>query len=176
MSEAWERVRRRHALVVEVLDSVADAHGTDPATAVTRWRDRIDAEYGDDDLAGFLRDVQRRWQRTFEARLDAVLEQEGSPSAEAVAQVWRSLREAQPATRLVLDAHAGHPAVAPDRTRQRATLLAATGVDLDLVEAENGSHGGGPEHRAVQACPLVSAVRRRAARRRSDRPAEPQVA
>ncbi|HEX2176532.1 MAG TPA: hypothetical protein VHG70_11540 [Nocardioidaceae bacterium] len=135
MSETWDRVRRRYRLVEDVLGDV-EREGIE---ALRAWEGALAAEYGaedDDGLGGFLTDVQRRWQRAFDARLDAVLEDAGPDTAAAVAELWRQLAERFPATRLVLDAHHGHPALATAQARQRRMLKAATGVDLDDLRTD----------------------------------------
>lgn len=156
MPEAWDRVRRRHALVEQVLDRVGDSG----ASALPRWHDRIEAEYVGEGLGGFLRDVQWRWHRAFDARLDALLESDPTDPATAVAELWQELTASKPATRLVLDAYAGHPALAAADTRHRRMLRLATGVELEHVHTHPDAPGREP---ARHTCPLVRA---RAARRR----------
>ena len=150
MSAPWELVRRRYRLVEEVLADV-DRDGLD---ALRGWDAAIGSEYdGEDPFGGFLADVQRRWQRAFDARLDGVLEDGGSEPRDAVVALWEALADRHRAARLVLDAHAGHPALDPGRRRHRLMLLAATGVDLDDVQPDLatqpsiGEHHG-REHRA----------------------------
>jgi hypothetical protein len=126
MSETWERRHRRYRLVDDVLDD-ATRRG---ARAVFRQHDAIAAEYGDAGVGGFLTDVQRRWHRAFEARLDVVLESGDADPAAAVAVLWQTLARTLPGTRLVLDAYADHPALAGAEARHRARLRAATGVAL----------------------------------------------
>jgi hypothetical protein len=166
MSEGWERARRRYALVQEVLDNVGGAG----VSALPLWQDRIEAEYDGEGLGGFLRDVQWRWHRAFDARLDAVLESDADDPAAAVAGLWRELAASQPATRLVLDAYAGHAGLAPAESRHRRMLRLATGVDLAQVVAELDTPACEPARRT---CPLAGRVRARAARRRH---AAPQAA
>jgi hypothetical protein len=126
MSESWERRHRRYRLVDDVLD---DAIRTG-VQAVCRHHDAIAAEYGTEGLGGFLIDVQRRWHRAFEARLDVVLESGDGDPATAVGALWQTLAHTLPGTRLVLDAYADHPALTGAEARHRAMLRAATGVDL----------------------------------------------
>jgi hypothetical protein len=167
MSESWGRVRRRYALMEEVLAHV-DRAG--PA-ALPQWRERIEAEYDGEGLGGFLRDVQRRWHRAFDARLDAVLESDPPDPAGAVAELWQTLAASQPATRLVLDAYAGHAALGPAEARHRRMLRLATGVDLAQVRAESQGPTGGVTRRT---CPLAAIARAR--RRRHRRHEAPQAA
>ena len=137
MSEAWGRVRRRYALLEEVLDAVERSG----VGALRRRSGEIEAEYGDAGLGGFLVDVQRRWQRAFDARLDMVLEHaEPEQVAGAVADVWTRLSAQRPATRAVLDAYAGHPALEPGEARHGALLRAATGMDLTALHPTLPGH------------------------------------
>jgi hypothetical protein len=159
MSGTWDQVRRRYALVEEVLDGVGRAG----AAAVPRWQEPIEAEYDGEGLDGFLRDVQRRWHRAFDARLDAVLESDPPDPAAAVTDLWQMLAASQPAARQVLDAYAGHAALAAAEARHRRMLHLATGVDLEQVRAAADAPAGAPERRT---CPLAGLLRAHAARRR----------
>jgi hypothetical protein len=160
MSAAWDRVRRRHRLVESALDLVRVA-GVD---ALAAMEEQIRTEYAEEGFGGFLRDVQRRWQRAFDARLDGVLESGVDDTRAAVLMLWQHVAQTLPETRLVLDAHADHPALQPAQGRHRRMLLAATGVDLATMA---------PVRRAARerwrpSCPLASA-RRRLARRHETR-------
>jgi hypothetical protein len=166
MSEAWDRVRRRYALVEEVLGDI----GGSGTAVLPRWQERIEAEYDGEGVDGFLRDVQRRWHRAFDARLDAVLENDTPDPALAVTHLWQTLSAAQPAVRLVLDAYDGHPALDAAETRHRAMLRAATGVDLADVRAQIDTPS---DARGPRACRLAGLLRARSARRRH---AAPQAA
>jgi hypothetical protein len=127
MAASWDRARRRYQLVHAVLDD--DARTGRPVVPA-RYAADVDAEFGD--FGGFLRDVQMRWYRAFDARLDTVLEAQPDDVCAAVAGVWRDLCAAQPASRLLLDAHAEHPALAELDGHHRRTLRAATGIKHDL--------------------------------------------
>lgn len=150
MSESWDRVRRRHELVDDVLGEV---HREGPV-AMARWHGQLEREYGEEGLDGFLRDVQRRWQRAFDARLDAVLESPADDVEESVVDLWRTVAALLPASRQLLDTYADHPALVRGHERQRRMLMVATGVDLREVLAAQ------PEPRVAQPCRF----RRRAAR------------
>lgn len=108
MSYAWERTHRRYRLVHAVLDDMAAA-GT-PVLSAGRLAE-IEAEYGR--LDGFLQDVQLRWYRMFEARLDG----DGVPG------LWQRLAAEQWPMRLLLDAYAEHPAVLAGEAHHGAKLL-----------------------------------------------------
>ena len=160
MSAAWDRVRRRHRLVESALDLVRVA-GVDELAAM---EEQIHAEYAEEGFDGFLRDVQRRWHRAFDARLDGVLESGVADTRAAVLMLWQHLAQTLPETRLVLDAYADHPALQPGEARHRGMLLAATGVDLaTLAPVRRASR-----ERWRPSCPLASA-RRRLARRHDTR-------
>jgi len=154
-TDRTRRTRRRHRLVTDLLDDVA-RHG--PA-ALTDWQDAVAREYGDDDLAGLLTDVECRWQRIFDARLDGLLENDAAHLPEAVVHLWDTLSEELSGTRLLLDAHAGHPALVRAETRHRAMLAAVTGVSADDLPTDNSqprpSNGEthGREHRPRRVIP-----------------------
>jgi hypothetical protein len=126
MSE-WDRAHRRYQLVHAVLDDIAR---TGRPVIPARLAGEIDVEFGD--FGGFLRDVQQRWYRGFDARLDLVLENEPDDLPAAVAGIWRDLSDAMPAARLLLDAHARHPALTALDDHHRRTLRSATGIRHDL--------------------------------------------
>jgi hypothetical protein len=160
MSEAWDRVRRRHRLVDSALDLVRVA-GVDEIAAMEA---QIRAEYAEEGFDGLLRDVQRRWHRAFDARLDGVLESGVDDTRAAVLMLWQHLAQTLPESRLVLDAYADHPALQPAEARHRRMLLDATGVDLaTLAPLRRASR-----ERWRPSCPLESA-RRRFARRHETR-------
>lgn len=127
MSASWDRARRRYQLVHAVLDDIAR---TGRPVIPARYAADVDAEFGD--FGGFLREVQMRWYRAFDARLDTVLECQPDDLCAAVAGVWRDLSAALSASRLLLDAHAEHPALAELDEHHRRTLRAATGIRHDL--------------------------------------------
>jgi hypothetical protein len=160
MSAAWDRVRRRHRLVESALDLVRVA-GVDELAAMEA---QIRAEYAEEGFDGFLRDVQRRWHRAFDARLDGVLESGVDDTRAAVLMLGQHLAQTLPETRLVLDAYADHPALQPAEARHRRMLLAATGIDLATVAPARRAS----RERWRPSCPLASA-RRRLARRHETR-------
>jgi hypothetical protein len=130
MTDSWDRLHRRHRLVHAVLDDIAR---TDRPAVAPRFAAAIDAEFGD--LGGFLRDVQLRWYRAFDARLDALLEDEPADLPGAVAELWRELADTMPAARRLLDFHAGHAALAALDEHHRRTLRAATGIRHESLTA-----------------------------------------
>lgn len=123
MSHSWDRQHRRHRLVRAVLSEIGRTGR--PAVAA-RFRAEVDAEFGD--FAGFLLEVQLRWYRAFDARLDAVLETEPDDLPAAVADLWAGLADTMPDSRLLLDTHAEHPALRVLHEHHRRTLRAATGL------------------------------------------------
>ncbi|MPZ80868.1 MAG: hypothetical protein GEV28_10900 [Actinophytocola sp.] len=129
MSGAWERTHRRYRLVHTVLDEVARTGR--PEVSVSLCAD-LDAEFGD--FGGFLREVQRRWYRSFDARLDGVLDEGPADLAAAAREVWQQLADDLAGTRLLLDAHAEHPALLELAEWHRKALVAVVGDD----EAELG--------------------------------------
>jgi hypothetical protein len=151
MSTAAERTRRRHRLVTDVLEDV-DRRG--PA-ALASWDEPVKSEYGDDGVEGLLSDVWARWRRTFEARLDGVLETADPADLPAeVTRLWRAMSAEFPGSRMLLDAHADDPGLARVQARHARLLRAATGVDLaDLQDQpyesrHNQGDSHGTEHRA----------------------------
>jgi hypothetical protein len=123
MSDSWDRLHRRHRLVRAVL---AEIGRTGRPVVAPRLRADVDAEFGD--FGGLLAEVQHRWYRAYDARLDAVLEHEPDDLAAALADLWAGLADTMPATRMLLDAHAEHPALRPLHDHHRRTLRTALGV------------------------------------------------
>lgn len=125
MSYAWERTHRRYRLVHAVLDDVAEAGR--PVLSAGRLAE-IEAEYGG--LDGFLQDVQLRWYRMLEARLDTMLERRAKgrsgDDGDAVRGLWQRLAAEQWPMRLLLDAFADHPAVLAGEAHRGARLAPAT--------------------------------------------------
>jgi hypothetical protein len=128
MSSSWDRLHRRNRLVRAVLYEVGRTGR--PAVAA-RFRGDVDAEFGD--FGGFLVEVQLRWYRAFDARLDTVLENEPEDLPAAVADVWAGLADAMPASRLLLDANAEHSALGPIHAHHRRTLRSATGIRHESI-------------------------------------------
>lgn len=124
MSGAWERTHRRYDLVHAVLDEIARSGWPIVPTAL---RAEIDEVFGD--FGAFLRDVQRRWYQTFDARLDDLLENPPEDLEGAVRDLWQNLDRDQVAARVLLDGHAAHPALAAIDEHHRRSLLTATGFD-----------------------------------------------
>ncbi|MBA8951049.1 hypothetical protein ACFQU9_01845 [Actinomadura namibiensis] len=120
----------RHSLVRDVLDEVAR---TGVPEVPGGRRAEIDAAFGG--LGAFLLEVQRRWYRAFDARLDALLENRPQDIDSALAALWHGLAADAPGARLLLDAHLDHPALAELHRQHRRMLHWATGVRLDLVPA-----------------------------------------
>jgi hypothetical protein len=133
----WERTHRRYRLAYAVAEDVARRG----PGALSDWASQIDAEYGD--VGQFLLDVQRRWHNAVDARLDLLLEERPDDVESAAAGVMASLAESDGDLRAVLDAFAGHPALADGATRHRLHVLATTGVDEAMVGAPMGGRGGG---------------------------------
>ncbi|MFI6392591.1 hypothetical protein [Nonomuraea sp. NPDC050540] len=120
---SWESSRRRHQVVHAVL---ADITATGRTCVSGELAARVAAEFGDFD--GLLREVQLRWYRAFDARLDALLEDWPPDIDAALTALWRDLSAAMPGARFLLDAHAGRPALTDLDAHHRRTLHAATGV------------------------------------------------
>lgn len=123
----WEQTHRRYNLVY----SVADAVALRGPVAVEEWREPIEREFGD--VAGFLRDVQRRWYTAVDAYLDVVLEDEPADMSVAVAEIVQHVSETDRQLRVVLDAFANDPVLAAGDAYHRRALLALTGVDQDAL-------------------------------------------
>ncbi|RZS31459.1 hypothetical protein EV193_114152 [Herbihabitans rhizosphaerae] len=135
MSVSWDRAHRRYELVNAVLGDVAWT-GT-PEISESR-RAEIDREYGE--FGEFLADVQRRWYRTFDARLDAVLEDadsDGDALAGATAVLWRQVAVDLWPTCVLLNAHAGHASIAPIEAHHAERLFAVTGFDHRLYRVDS---------------------------------------
>jgi hypothetical protein len=151
---SWQQVHRRHRLVDAALADVARSGR--PVLGAARRRE-VDAEYGE--LDGFLRDVQQRWFRAFDARLDAVLERDPADLPAALAELWHELAEQQPAVRLLLDAHAGHPVLTELAERHDRALHRATGVRLDPARLTRPAPALPTQRRPPRHCALIAAIR-----------------
>lgn len=127
MSEAWDRVHRRHRLVQTVLRDAG--RGRTGARAVERHRARIEREYGD--LGPFLADLQRRWNTRLAARLDVLLEDQTALQGPKVVRVWEDVRRDEPGLAAILDAYASHPALAEGRRTYDRLLRRATGLSTE---------------------------------------------
>jgi hypothetical protein len=125
---SWGTTRRRFRLMHTVLDEVAR---TGRPVVPEGMRADVDAEFGD--FGGFLREVQRRWQRSFDARLDGLLEAPPDDLVAAGRELWRELAADLPETRLLLDTYAAHPALAEGAQRHRTALVAVLGTDEDAL-------------------------------------------
>ncbi len=117
-------MHRRDQLVAAVLCEIGR---TGRPTVSARLLADIDAVFGD--FGGFLIELQLRWYRAFDARMDAVLETLPDDVSAAVADVWCELGDAMPAARLLLDVHAEHPALRVLHDHHRRTLRSATGIN-----------------------------------------------
>jgi len=124
------QIRRRHQLVHAVL---ADVAYTGEPVVQPHWKTAVDEEFGGFD--GFLLEVQIRWYRAFDARLDAVLEAPPMDMRAALINLWHELAEIMPAARVLLDAHLDNPALTELHQNHRRRLHAATGVRLALRPA-----------------------------------------
>lgn len=153
---SWNRAHRRHHLVHAVLAAVSDT-GTPEVPA--ELRAEVDAEFGSFD--GFLREVQIRWYRTFDARLDALIEAWPDDIHDALHELWQETTRLMPAARALLDEHVDHPALAVLHRHHRRQLYAATGVHLDPLLTSRPPQPRPPEHRRTsprRSCALVSLV------------------
>jgi len=126
MSSSWDRLGRRQQLARAVLDEIGRTGR--PAVPAT-FRAAVDAEFGN--FGGFLNEVQLGWYRAFDARLDAVLEDQPDDLPAAVADIRAGLADAMPASRLLLDTHAAHPALRALHEHHRRTLRSATGTNQE---------------------------------------------
>lgn len=123
MSESWDRTHRRYRLVQDVLENIARSGRPVVPAAFTP---AVDAEFGGFD--GFLREVRLRWYRAFDARLDALLEDEPDDLEAALTRLRHELTAAMPAAALLLAAHAEHPALRTLDLHHQRTLRAVTGI------------------------------------------------
>jgi hypothetical protein len=123
MSDTWDRTHRRYRLVQDVLENIAR---TGRPAVPAAFTPAVDAEFGG--FGGFLRDVRLRWYRAFDARLDALLEDEPDDLEAALARLHRELAAAMPGAAHLLAAHAEHPALRALDRDHRHKLRAATGI------------------------------------------------
>jgi hypothetical protein len=128
MSAAWDRAHNRYEVAARVLDDVRRSRH---AETLTRWSDEIEAAFGD--LDAFLRHVQRRWYTALAARVDRILEDEVWDRQAAVREAWEELARLDPASRLVLDAYSGHPALEHGERRHSQLLGAALMPPQDVT-------------------------------------------
>lgn len=150
MSTAWQRVHDRHQLSARIL---ADVRRSGRGTVTARWADDIAETFGD--LDSFLQHVQRRWYTALAARVDGLLEDDVADRQAAVRALWVDLARTDPASRLLLDAYAGHPALAHGE-RRHASLLAAV---LAPVEPPDTDDATGTARVRRRPCRLLSLLR-----------------
>ena len=155
MSAAWERTHERYRVAGAVLAEIRRSGGID---AVAAWAEDIEAAFGD--LDAFLQHVQRRWYTALAARVDCILEEGVDDRQAAVRAAWSELADLDPASRMVLDAYAGHPALQHGE-RQHSRLLAAA---LTSPPEATDEPGVTEPRRGSLRCPLRSLVRRLATR------------
>jgi len=134
-----------------VLDDVSRSGSTE---AVSGWAEDIEAAFGD--LDTFLRHVQRRWYTALGARVDGVLERGAVDRQAEVRAAWSELAAADPGSRMVLDAYAGHPALQHGERRHAGLLAAAL---MSPPEEEPTESRVTVLGRAWKWCPLRSLFR-----------------
>ena len=154
---AAERVHERYRVASIVLEDVRRSGRPD---AVSRWSEEIEAAFGD--LDTFLQHVQRRWHTAIAARVDAVLESDPGDRAAAVRAAWEDLARVDPASRIVLDAYAAHPALQHGE-RQHGRLLAAA-LRSPAPEAVESGGVSAVRRPWSRRCPVRSLVRTLATR------------
>lgn len=153
MSTAWRRVHDRYQLAARVL---AEVRRSRQSEIPTRWADDIEAVFGGVD--GLLQHVQRRWYTALAARVDALLEEGAMDRQAAVRAAWSELARVDPASRLLLDAYAGHAALSHGERRHSTLLAAALAPTADPDDHSETSTSAAPASRCR--CPLRSLLLR----------------
>ena len=102
---AWERTTRTQRALRD-LTSAVEQDPTSLHEAVRRARTET---FGTLDM--LLREAHAQWVRTFDARLDALMENGAYGDQEAVDALWTETSQALPGTARLLDAYADPPAL-----------------------------------------------------------------
>ncbi|QMW66313.1 hypothetical protein H4N58_19630 [Mumia sp. ZJ1417] len=100
---AWERTTQRQRALRTLTSSVEK----DPATLQDAVRRARTQTFGS--LETLLLEAHAQWVRTFDARLDTLMENGAYGDQEAVDALWTQTATALPGTARVLDAYADHP-------------------------------------------------------------------
>ncbi|MGH1564193.1 hypothetical protein [Mumia sp. DW29H23] len=121
---AWEQTKRRQ----RALHALTDTLSQDPTALPAAVRRARSETFGS--LDALLLDAHAQWVRTFEARLDQVLEQGGYGDQAAVDQLWLDTARTLEGTAVLLDAYADHPALVRAHAQHARRTRQATGVTL----------------------------------------------
>ncbi|MBW9207839.1 hypothetical protein KV097_18025 [Mumia sp. zg.B17] len=121
---AWEQTTRRQRALHALTETISQDPTALPA-AVRRARSET---FGS--LDSLLLAAHAHWVRTFEARLDHLLEQGGYGDQAAVERVWRETAQVLDGTAALLDAYADHEVLARAHADHRRRARSTAGVDL----------------------------------------------
>lgn len=100
---AWERTTRTQRALRDLTSAIEQ----DPASLHEAVRQARTETF--DSLDALLREAHAQWVRTFDARLDALMENGAYGDQEAVDALWTQTSQALPGTARLLDAYADHP-------------------------------------------------------------------
>ncbi|KAA1424710.1 hypothetical protein FE697_001960 [Mumia zhuanghuii] len=102
---AWEQTTSRQRALQTLTTTIAN----DPSELQDAVRRARSEEFGP--LDSLLHEAHALWMRTFDARLDAVLEHGGYGDQAATDALWTEVGRALPGLATLLDAYATHPTV-----------------------------------------------------------------
>ncbi|WP_370616875.1 hypothetical protein [Mumia sp. Pv 4-285] len=121
---AWEhttsRQRALHALTTTITN--------DPTALQDAVRRARSETFGS--LDSLLHEAHAVWMRTFDARLDAVLEHGGYGDQAAIDTLWAGVSRTLPGLALLLDTYASHPTVVQAHALHARRTRRTVGVDL----------------------------------------------
>lgn len=121
---AWEQTTHRQ----RTLRALTTAACQDPNALQDAVRRARSEAY--DSLDSLLLDAHALWMRTFDAGLDAVLEQGGYGDQRAIEELWSDTARALAGTAILLDAYAEHPAIVRAHAQHVQRMRRTVGVEL----------------------------------------------
>lgn len=121
---AWQRTRNEQRALHALTRAIAD----DPASLADAVR--VARTEGFASLDDLLLAAHAEWVRTFDARIDVLLEAGSYGDQVAFDAVWAETARALPGTALLLDHHAEHPAVVRAHAQHVRRAQHVLAVDL----------------------------------------------
>ena len=121
---AWERTTERQRALHVLTASVED----DPTALQDAVRRARTETFGS--LETVLLELHAQWVRTFDAHLDALMENGAYGDQEAVDALWARTTRALPGTARVLDAYADHPTLVQAHAQHARRTRRSIAADL----------------------------------------------
>lgn len=139
MSSAWQRTTQ-HQRSLQALTMTIE---NDPAMLSAAVREARTQDF--DSLDDLLLEAHSQWVRTFNARIDILLENGAYGDKTAFDQVWAETAQALPGTAMLLEHFADHPAVV--RAHAQHTRFGRRVLAVELPSTWTAPARREPEHR-----------------------------